>query len=212
MKKRKKHKQITDITTGTLILASKSRSREKLLKASGLSINAIASRLDEDVIKKEMFSNGAVFKEVTERLAIEKARLVSKAHIDDMVIGADQMLVCEGRSFDKAKSIEQAVEHLKFFRGKPHKLITSVALVKNEKRIWTYTSEPTLTMRDFSDQFLDNYIQNADDALLHSVGAYFLEDIGITLFSKIEGDYYDILGMPLLPLLDKLRDLKIIDD
>lgn len=196
----------------TLILASKSQSRGKILSAAGLQFSTIVSGLDEAVIKDEMLGRSASFQALAETLATEKAKTVSFKNPQAVVIGADQMLICEGKPFDKARSIEEAIEHLQFFRGKTHKLVTSVAIVRNNETIWTFTSEPKLTMRNFSDQFLDYYIKVAGDALLHSVGVYFLEDVGINLFSKIEGDYYEILGMPLLPLLKKLRDLKIIDD
>ena len=196
----------------TVILASKSRSRANLLKNTGLEFVTEVSGLDEAVIKEEMLGAGCDFRSLTERLAIEKALIVSRNNPDATVIGADQMLICDDRPFDKAKTKEEAIKHLKFFRGKTHTLVTSVALVRNSEVIWEYTSEPQLTMRPFSPEFLENYIQVAGDALLHSVGAYFLEDVGINLFSKIEGDYYDILGIPLLPLLEKLRELKITNE
>ncbi len=194
-----------------LILASKSKSRENMLRAANIKINAVGSGVDEAAIKSGISATGADYTKVAERLALEKALAVSKKYPGDLVIGADQVLVCENKAFDKAQSLAEAEEHLKFFRGKTHVLVTSLALVENGNRIWCYTEKPELTMTNFSDRFLKNYIKTAGDALLHSVGAYFLEEKGITLFSKIEGDYHAILGLPLLPLLQKLRELKKID-
>ncbi len=196
----------------TLVLASKSTSRQKLLSAAGLDFKARPSQLDEAAIKSEMLAKNSSHQEIAEELATKKAMLVAADHPDATIIGADQILECDGRLFDKAKTAEEAKEHLKFFRGKPHSLITSVVIVRSGKAIWSYTSTPKLTMRDFSNEFLQDYLDNAGSALTSSVGAYFLEDIGIKLFSKIDGDYHAILGLPMIPLLEKLRELNLIDD
>jgi septum formation protein len=171
----------------------------------------MAPNIDENIIKSEMSAKGTSVEEVSEKLAQEKALKISKTHPNDIIIGGDQILVCEGRLFDKAKTVEEAKEHLKFFRGKQHELITSLSIIKNNEVIWTYTSRPKLIMRDFSDQYLNIYIENAGEALLHSVGCYFIEESGAQLFSEIKGDYYAILGMPLLPLLSKLRELDVLE-
>ena len=196
----------------TLILASKSASRRKLLMAVGLDIKIVPSKVDEGKIKKKMLREGAKDEEIAQILAIEKAKTVSSKHPDNYVIGADQILVCEGELFDKARDLNEAENHLKFFRGKPHTLVTSVVIVKNKDLVWSHISKPVLYMREFSDQFLTNYIKTGEDALLNSVGCYFIEECGAQLFSKIDGDYYSILGMPLIPLLTKLRELKLLDE
>ena len=196
----------------TLILASKSQSRRKILEQSGLKFRAIASNLDENNIKHEMLAAGKSFPEIAVKLASEKAMKISHDHPNDIIIGGDQILSCEGILFSKAKNIEEARKNLLSFRGKTHTLITSVVLALGDKIIWHYTSEPQLRMRKFSDQFLEEYLQNAGDALTASVGSYFIEDIGIQLFSDINGEYNDILGLPLMPLLKKLRELKIINE
>jgi len=196
----------------TFILASKSASRQKLLENAGLTFEALPAGIDEGVIKSEMLKCGSSVLDITERLASEKALKISKEHPDQYILGGDQILTCNGQLFSKARTVSEAKEHLKFFKGKSHTLTTSIAIATNNKIIWVYTSEPKLTMRDFSDEFLDDYMSNAGDALLHSVGCYYLEGIGIQLFSEIKGDYYDILGLPLLPLMKKLRDLKLIND
>ncbi|MCC3861827.1 Maf family protein [Pseudemcibacter aquimaris] len=195
-----------------LILASKSASRKKILENTGLSFETKPAPIDEQSIKEEMLSTGDNVRNIAERLASEKALYVLKDHPEDFILGADQILSCDGHLFSKARDKNEAKEHLEFFRGKKHTLTTSIVLAKADKIIWVYTCEPELTMRDFSEAFLNDYMEKAGDALIHSVGCYYMEDIGIQLFSEIKGEYYDILGLPLLPLLKKLRDLKIIND
>ncbi|MBT5185800.1 MAG: septum formation protein Maf [Kordiimonadaceae bacterium] len=202
---------MTNAQKHKIILASKSISRQKILAAAGLEAVIISSNIDENIIKNDMTIKGAKTTEISEKLAQQKALKISKDHPDDIIIGGDQILVCEGRSFDKANTIKEAKENLQFFRGKTHELITSICIIKNQEVIWTYTTCPKLTMRDFSDDFLDIYVENAQEALLHSVGCYFIEESGSQLFSKIKGDYYAILGMPRLPLLSKLRELGVLE-
>lgn len=196
----------------TLILASKSTSRRKLLKQAGINFKTIVANIDESHIKNEMLKLGSKVSEVSEKLASEKALKISRNHLNDYVIGADQILMCDGKLFSKAKNINEARENLKFFRGKYHILTTSVSLAINEKIIWSYTSEPRLKMRHFSDEFLEEYLVKAGAAITASVGCYFIEDLGIQLFSDVNGDYNDILGLPLLPLIQKLRELNLLND
>ncbi|MDG1707863.1 MAG: Maf family nucleotide pyrophosphatase [Emcibacteraceae bacterium] len=196
----------------TFILASKSASRQKLLKNAGLMFEVLPANIDENLIKREMLKSGSSVLDIAERLACEKALKISQESPDQYIIGGDQMLTCGDQLFNKARTVLEAKEHLKFFKGKVHTLTTSLAIAKDNKIIWAYTSEPKLTMRDFSDEFLEDYMSNAGGALLHSVGCYYLEENGIQLFSEIKGDYYDILGLPLLPLLKKLRDLNLINE
>lgn len=196
----------------TLILASKSSSRLKVLMSAGLDVKAIPSHVGEAEIKTQMLLEGARADEIAEKLASEKARKVSEAYPNHYIIGGDQILMCEDELFDKARDLDEVEKHLKFFRGKLHSLVTSVVIYKNEELVWTHTSIPKLHMRNFSNNFLANYIKTNGDNLLNSVGCYFIEESGGQLFSKIDGDYYSILGMPLLPLLTKLRELKLIDE
>lgn len=196
----------------TLILASKSKSRRKLLEQAGLNFNTIAANIDENQIKNDMLERKHKVSEISVKLASEKALKISKDNITQYVIGADQILSCGGKLFSKAKNVDEARENLTFFRGKYHTLTTSISLVINEKIIWSYTIEPKLKMRNFSDEFLEDYLEKAKEALTASVGCYFIEDIGIQLFSEVNGDYNDILGLPLLPLLHKLRELKVLND
>ena len=172
----------------TFILASKSASRQKLLKNAGLTFQALPADIDEGVIKNEMLEAGHTALDIAERLAGEKALKISKEYPDSHVLGGDQILTCDGQLFSKARTVSEAKEHLKFFKGKKHTLATSIAIAKNNKIIWAYTSEPELTMRSFSDEFLDDYLLNAGDAIFHSVGCYYIEENGIQLFSEIKGN------------------------
>lgn len=196
----------------TFILASKSASRQKLLKNADLDFEAVPANIDENALKIEMLKSGATALDIAERLASEKALKVSEAKPDQYILGGDQILTCGGQLFNKARTLQEAKEHLQFFKGKTHTLTTSIALVKENTIIWVFTSEPKLTMREFSDDFLNDYMSKAGDALLHSIGSYFIEENGIQLFSEIKGDYNDILGLPLLPLITKLRDLNLINE
>jgi septum formation protein len=195
-----------------LVLASESASRLNLLKSAGLDVAAQPSVINEQSIKDKMLAKNATTAEIAQYLAEQKALKVSALRKHDIIIGADQILQCGGRLFDKAENIKEAETNLKKLRGKEHKLVTAVVLARNEAIIWSYVAVPTLTMRKFSDQFLYSYIDNAGSALTRSVGAYYLEERGVQLFSKIDGDYHAILGLPLVPLLNKLRELKLIDD
>ncbi len=195
------------INSSKIILASKSKSRKKVLENAGLKFETISSGVDEDEIKTRMSGTGATFEQIAEALACEKALSVSKSHLESLIIGGDQILVCDGKHYDKAKNIEEARNHLKFFRGRTHELVTSIAVVLNGRVIWKNTSRPLLSMWNFSDEFLEEYIGKAGDALLQSVGGYYIEGLGIHLFSNIEGEYHAIQGMPMLALLNKLREI-----
>ena len=138
-------------------------------------------------------------------LAHEKALQIARNAPDALVIGSDQILESEGRLLNKAANENEARNKLKNLRGKIHHLFSAVAVAKNEKILWSHTGRADLTMHDISDEFLNSYIGKAGAALTRSVGAYELESHGVNLFENIEGDYFTILGMPLLPLLTYLR-------
>ena len=195
------------MTKPSLILAAASAVRATLLKGAGLAFEIVDSRLDEDALK-EGFA-GREGADETDMLALklaeEKARAVSQRHPAAFVIGADQILSCEGRRYDKPRSMEEARANLQAFRGRPHILHSGVALAANDVVIWRHAAQAHLTMRDFSDTFLDEYLANAGEKVMKSVGCYQLEGPGVQLFEQIEGDYFTILGLPLLPLLAELR-------
>ena len=190
-----------------LILASKSKIRAQILTGAGLEFSQIVSGVDEDALKQNHTGDAAA---LAVALAAAKAHAVCRddtqsGKIDGLIIGADQILQCEGVLYDKPRDLAEARHNLQKFRGRTHYLIGGVVLVKNGETIWSYTQSVALTMRDFSDDFLDDYLAAAGEAILASVGAYQLEGLGAHLFEAIDGDYFAILGLPLLPLLDALR-------
>ncbi|MEM7441994.1 MAG: Maf family protein [Pseudomonadota bacterium] len=189
----------------SIVLASGSSSRRSMLDAAGLEFLVDTPAVDEASVKQAMQADGAGPMDVAEALAEMKARQVSRRHPNAMVIGADQMLECGGVWFDKPVDLDHAQSHLVALRGKKHRLIASVVVVQNQARQWHHNDIVTLEMRPFSDAFLRSYLGRAGDAVLGSVGAYQLEGLGAQLFRRIEGDYFTVLGLPLLPLLDYLR-------
>ncbi len=186
------------------ILASSSQSRRGILKDAGLNILSKAPSVDEDALKKT-FKGGP--KSLAIMLAEEKALSISRDHKDTLVIGADQVLSFAGKAYGKPKSLNQAKESLRRFKGKTHKLESATAIALNGKIIWRHQDSPALKMRDFSDKFLNLYIKKAGKKTLLSAGGYSIEKEGSQLFSKIEGDFFTIIGLPLIPLLKKLRIL-----
>ncbi|WP_298725089.1 Maf family protein [uncultured Ferrovibrio sp.] len=194
----------------TIILASASASRAALLRSAGLEFDVQPARVDEEEIKLALRAEGATPQRAAEALAELKAHRVSPKTGEDFVIAADQMLVCEDRWYDKPRDIGEAREHLLSLRGKNHDLISAVVLARGGSIIWRHVDIATLTMRNFSEDFLDAYLAQAGEAVLHSVGCYQLEGLGVQLFSRIRGDFFTILGLPLLPLLDILRENKVL--
>lgn len=193
-----------------LILASASRTRREILQNAGIDFEIVPADIDEDYIRRGMERAGKSPQDIAERLAFEKAAFVSEKYPDHYSLGADQILVCENRIYSKAVSMEQARENLKTFRNRNHILVTSLVLVQAGEEIWRITDTPSLFMRDFSDDFLDHYLAEAGEDILSSVGCYFLEGAGLQLFSRIEGDYFSILGLPGINLMEKLRQLNIL--
>ncbi len=153
-----------------------------------------------------MRETGATAAQVAEALAESKADSVAEILPGAYVIGADQMLDCEGRWFDKPADAAGARRHLQSLRGKTHELITAAVLAHEGRIIWRHTDIAKMTMWDFSDSFLDSYMAKAGDGIVHSVGAYEMEGLGPQLFEKVEGDFYSILGLPLIPLMGALRE------
>lgn len=182
-----------------LTLASKSRVRADILSGAGLAFDMHPSGVDEDVLKAE---HGGDPPALAIALAEAKAKAVS---VPGLIIGADQLLHCDGKLYDKPRDMDEARANLQVFRGKTHQLIGGVVLVENGETLWAHHQSVSLTMRDFSDAFLDLYLAEAGAAILASVGCYQLEGLGAHLFSHIDGDYFATLGLPLLPLLDGLR-------
>lgn len=189
-----------------LVLASASTTRARLLAAAGLKPTIEPADIDEVPIKAACKADGNDAGACAVKLAEAKAQRVASRMPGALVLGADQILVCDGQWFDKPLDRAAARAQLVALRGKRHVLATAAVLVKNGAVIWHALEQPTLTMRRFSDEFLDAYLATAGDAVLMSVGAYQLEGVGIQLMAAVEGDHFAILGLPLLPLLDFLRD------
>ena len=189
-----------------VVLASASRSRLELLRRAGLHLRAEPARVDESEVKTSLRAEQADAAAAAETLAELKASKVSLRAPGALVIGADQILDCEGRWFDKPPDRAAAVAHLRALGGKTHALATAVCVVRDGVRIWHHREAPRLTMRPLDEVYIESYLDAAGPAVLETVGAYRLEDLGAQLFTKVSGDYFTILGLPLLPLLGFLRE------
>jgi len=190
-----------------LTLASASKTRAKMLRDVGLQVEAFASRVDEDAVKEQFRKSGRTAVDLADALAEAKAMVVKGS---GLVLGADQVLCFEGETFDKARNLAEARIQLMQLRGKQHELLSAAVIVENGTVIWRRIGRATLTMRDFSDDFLDNYLREEGETILQSVGGYQIEARGAQLFDGISGDYFSILGLPLLDVLDFLRERKAL--
>lgn len=188
-----------------LVLASKSSARVAVLKGAGLAFEQITAGVDEESIKASLRAEGAPPSRQADLLAETKAMRVSISH-NGVILGADQMLDLDGEGFDKPANRQEAREQLKRLRGKTHILQTALVACVEGAAVWRHLSQPRLRMRNFSDQFLDDYLDAIGASAFDSVGAYQIEGRGAQLFDRIDGDYFSILGLPLLPLLQWLRD------
>ena len=189
-----------------IVLASGSATRRQMLERAGLDFVVDTAPVDEAAVKRAVAAETADPARAAETLAELKAVRVSPRHPGALVIGADQMLDCDGAWFDKPDDVAAARRQLASLGGRAHRLTSAVAVVKDGQCLWRHTDAAILTMRPFTATFLDGYLAAAGPAVLSAVGAYQLEGLGAQLFSTIAGDYFTILGLPLLPLLGFLRD------
>ena len=193
-----------------MILASASDVRARLLRAAGIEFEIVPARGDEDALRESMLAEKAELRAIADALAELKALRVSGAHAGELVLGADQVLVLNDELISKCESLEEARALLGCLCGRQHQLISALVLAKDGAPIWRHAEQAKLTMRDFSDEFLESYLASEGESLLAGVGCYKLEGRGIQLFQKIEGDYFSILGLPLVPLLTALREQGIL--
>jgi septum formation protein len=195
-----------------IVLASGSRARREMLAAAGLQFTVQAADVDEPAIRARLLKEDASVesKRIAAVLAAAKAEDVSGKIGGSLIIGADQVLGLGDELLSKAPNMEAARAALRKLRGRTHELHSAVAFAEKGKVTWAHVATARLTMRDFSDAFLDDYLLRAGDRAGQSVGAYELEGIGVQLFDRIEGDYFTILGLPLMPVLAELRVRGII--
>ncbi|CUX10539.1 putative maf-like protein [Agrobacterium deltaense Zutra 3/1] len=194
-----------------LILASSSASRQMLMRNAGLTFSAVPADIDERALDEQLERDGASPEEVALELARAKALAVAALYPEALVLGCDQTMALGARVYHKPKTMAEAEAHLLSLSGKVHRLNSAAVLVRHGEVVWQIVSSAELTVRPLSAEFVSRHLQRVGEKALSSVGAYQLEGEGIQLFTSIEGDYFTILGLPLLPLLSKLRDMDVID-
>lgn len=200
------------IGSGGLILASGSAARRAMLANAGVPvIGHETPTVDEAALRRRMTTNGATAEQVALALAEAKAKEIAPRHPGNLVLGGDQILVtAEGNWLEKPADRDTARRHLESLRGTTHRLVSAGVLVRDGTVIWHDVNDARLTMRPFSEAFLEAYLEAVGDGVTETVGGYRLEDLGVQLFSRVEGDVFTILGLPLLPLLKELRDQGVI--
>jgi len=195
-----------------LVLASASEARALLLRNAGVDLLVDPADLDENALKAGFFAKGLDAAAIAERLAEAKANSISSRHQGLLVLGADQVLVHLGEMLDKPLSRAEAAAHLQRLRNSGHELLSAAAIILDGQTLWRRTGRASLQMRDISDHFIEGYLDQIGDKALESVGAYQLEGIGAQLFERVEGDYFTILGLPLLEVLSFLRQRGVLPE
>ena len=191
--------------TPDLILASGSEARHDLLRNAGLTIAAMPARVDEVAVRDAMLAEKAKPRDIADALAELKAQKISTKHPASMVIGCDQVLNLNGALLSKPQTPDMAREQLKRMRNQRHDLLSAVVICEAGRPVWRHIGVARMQMREFSDKYLDQYVERNWNSIRSSVGAYKLEEEGVRLFSQIEGDYFTVLGLPLLALLSYLN-------
>ncbi len=194
-----------------IILASGSSIRAQLLRNAGVPFTVQKARVDEDTAKRALLAEGAPPRDIADALAEMKARKVSDKTPRAMVLGCDQVLEFDGRLLSKPETPEVALAQLKAMRGKRHMLLSAAVIYQDGEPLWRHIGQVRLRMRMSSDAYLKGYVDRNWDSIRHAVGAYKLEEEGVRLFATIDGDYFNVLGMPLLELLNFLAVKGVID-
>jgi len=190
--------------TSSLVLASGSATRRRLLEHAGLTVTVSPARIDEAAIKAALLAEAASPRDIADMLAETKARKISPRHPGALVLGCDQVLAHDGTCLSKPETPDDACAQLARLRGGQHRLLSAAVLYWDGEPLWRHVGTVRLTMRDASDGYIDSYVARNWDSIRHSVGAYKLEEEGVRLFTRIEGDYFTVLGLPLLEVLSYL--------
>jgi septum formation protein len=199
------------VRSAGILLASASPFRRKLLEAAGVPFRVAPARVDEAALKRDLALKAGPAG-IAEALAGAKAQRVSSENRGSLVIGSDQVIALGDALIDKPADLEDARAQLKRLRGRTHLLVTAVALAQEGRVVWTTVDSASLSMRNFSDAFLDRYVAECGEGLRQVAGAYEIEGRGIQLFERVEGDYFTIIGLPLVPLLAELRARGVIQE
>jgi septum formation protein len=197
--------------TAHIVLASGSEIRAHLLRQAGVAFDVDVPRMDEAAIKAALLAEEAPPRDIADALAEAKARKISMRHPGRLVLGCDQVLDFEGRLLSKPTSAAEALEQLKEMRGKRHMLLSAAVIYRDGQPTWRHVGQVRLLMRKSSDAYLADYVERNWDSIRHAVGAYKLEEEGVRLFASIDGNYFNVLGLPLMELISYLGLQGVID-
>lgn len=197
---------------GPLVLASRSPARAAMLRAAGVEIEISPVHVDEEAVRAAMLAEGAPPRDIADKLAELKALRASHRRPDRLVLGADQVLVEGGRLHAKPADRTEARQQLAALRGRSHRLLSAAVIAEGGVPVWRHVGTARLTMRPFSDAFLEQYLDRLGDLATASVGCYQLEGLGAQLFSRVDGDFFTVLGLPLLELLGYLRAREVLPE